>query len=153
MLNSFRCVERGCTNQWKVHRVLLVINLDAGNIYYYLDSLGDEPSKYESCKTKFNNALQIYHALSQTKASKSKLKITWKTIKCPRQTNGIDCGYFVMRFMKELVMRYPNKIPENYFEEHKCRTYSKDKLHEVKEEWADYMITDILPKTKFLVTS
>jgi hypothetical protein len=39
-----------------------------------------------------------------------------------------------------------------YFEEHKYRTYSKDKLHEVKEEWADYMIIDILPEAKFLGT-
>jgi Ulp1 family protease len=31
---------------------------------------------------------------------------------CPQQTNTTDCGYFVMRFMKEIVMQYPKKIPE-----------------------------------------
>ena len=32
---------------------------------------------------------------------------------CPRQRNAIDCGYFIMRFMKEVIMEYPNKIPDN----------------------------------------
>ncbi|WJX25459.1 hypothetical protein P8452_14496 [Trifolium repens] len=27
-------------------------------------------------------------------------------------SNTTDCGYFVMRFMKEIVMQYPKKIPE-----------------------------------------
>lgn len=30
-----------------------------------------------------------------------------------------------------------------YFPDHKCRTYSKDKLTEVKEDWATYMVDDV----------
>ncbi|WJX29829.1 hypothetical protein P8452_18431 [Trifolium repens] len=50
--------------------------------------------------------------------------------KCSRQRNSIDCGYFVMRFMKEVVMEYPNKIPDNYFDGHKCPSYSMEKHDE-----------------------
>ncbi|WJX75853.1 hypothetical protein P8452_59341 [Trifolium repens] len=32
-----------------------------------------------------------------------------------------------------------------YFDEYKCRTYSKDKLDEVKDEWAEYMFTNVIP--------
>ncbi|CAJ2645231.1 unnamed protein product [Trifolium pratense] len=39
---------------------------------------------------------------------------------------------------------------ENYFEDHKYVEHSKDKLHEVKEEWTDYMVTNILPGAKCL---
>ncbi|KAK2397457.1 ubiquitin-specific protease [Trifolium repens] len=52
--------------------------------------------------------------------------------KCSRQRNSIDCGYFVMRFMKEVVMEYPNKIPDNYFDGHKCPSYSMEKHDEVR---------------------
>ncbi|CAI8610915.1 unnamed protein product [Vicia faba] len=114
------------------HWVLLVINLNA-EVIYYMDPLNGEPTKHQNFKTKFENALQIYRANSSSKVpkvSKSK-KISWKKIKCPRQINGVDCGYFVMRFMKE------------YFFDHKCRTYSHDKLTEVKEDWATYVVDDV----------
>ena len=38
--------------------------------------------------------------------------ITWISIKCPRQTNNIDCGYYVLRFMKEIVEKNKTIIPE-----------------------------------------
>ncbi|CAI8610914.1 unnamed protein product [Vicia faba] len=122
------------------HWVLLVINLNA-EVIYYMDPLNGEPTKHQNFKTKFENALQIYRANSSSKVpkvSKSK-KISWKKIKCPRQINGVDCGYFVMRFMKE------------YFFDHKCRTYSHDKLTEVKEDWATYVVDDVFGKQEAII--
>ncbi|CAJ2630802.1 unnamed protein product [Trifolium pratense] len=69
---------------------------------------------------------------------------------CPRQRNTIDCGYFIMRFMKEVIMEYPNKIPDNYFSRHRHSTYSKEKLDEVKEEWATHMVEDVINDAKRL---
>ncbi|XP_045792411.1 uncharacterized protein LOC123887168 [Trifolium pratense] len=127
-----------------VHWALLVIDPDAG-IIYFLDSMdsGSE-SRLLFCKNRFENALLIYRAYNQTKPAKSS-RIKWIRIKCPQQTNTIDCGYFVSRFMKEVVMQYPKKIPDNYFDEYKCGTYSKDKLSEVKDEWAGYIFTNVIP--------
>lgn len=34
-------------------------------------------------------------------------------LQCPRQINGVDCGYFVMRFMKEVIMENEFMIPTN----------------------------------------
>ncbi|XP_045801502.1 uncharacterized protein LOC123895292 [Trifolium pratense] len=127
-----------------VHWALLVIDPDAG-IIYFLDSMdsGSE-SRLLCCKNRFENALLIYRDYNQTKPAKSS-RIKWIRIKCPQQTNTIDCGYFVSRFMKEVVMQYPKKIPDNYFDEYKCGTYSKDKLSEVKDEWAGYIFTNVIP--------
>ncbi|CAI8601447.1 unnamed protein product [Vicia faba] len=134
------------------HWVLLVINLNA-EVIYYMDPLNGEPTKHQNFKTKFENALQIYRANSSSKVpkvSKSK-KISWQKIKCPRQINGVDCGYFVMRFMKEVIMENEFMIPTNYFFDHKCRTYSHDKLTEVKEDWATYVVDDVFGKQEAII--
>ncbi|CAJ2656755.1 unnamed protein product [Trifolium pratense] len=133
-----------------IHWVLFVINPDA-EVIYFLDPLGGEPSDHGSIKTKFENAIQIYRAWCENKISKSKKdKIKWNKIKCPRQRNTIDYGYFIMRFMKEVIMEYPNKIPDNYFSRHRHSTYSKEKLDEVKEEWATHMVEDVINDAKRL---
>ncbi|XP_039690826.1 uncharacterized protein [Medicago truncatula] len=56
------------------------------------------------------------------------------------QTNGIGFGYFVMQFMKEIILANQDMIPENYFGDYKCKTYSKDKLVQVEEDWATFMV-------------
>ncbi|XP_058726468.1 uncharacterized protein LOC131597820, partial [Vicia villosa] len=84
------------------------------------------------------------------KVSKSK-KISWSKIRCPRQINSIDCGYFVMRFMKEVIVQNEIMIPVNYFPDHKCHTYSMDKLTEIKEDWATYMVDDIFGKQEAVI--
>ncbi|KEH29924.1 hypothetical protein MTR_4g056250 [Medicago truncatula] len=52
-----------------------------------------------------------------------------------------DCGYFVMRFMKEILISKLNEIPKlicyfyiKYIDGFKCVTYSKDKLREIQEQ-------------------
>ncbi|KAK2425687.1 ubiquitin-specific protease [Trifolium repens] len=97
------------------------------------------------------DAIQIYRAGCENKISKSKKdKIKWHKIQCPRQRNAIDCGYFIMRFMKEVIMEYPNTIPDDYFHRHRHPTYSKEKLDEVKEEWATCMVEDVINDAKRL---
>ncbi|CAL5183408.1 unnamed protein product [Lathyrus oleraceus] len=127
------------------HWVLLVTNLNA-EIIYYMNSLNVEHDNYPDLKMKFENALHICRASDKVKVSKSKSnKITWTKIKCPCQTNDIDCGYFVMQFMKEVIMENQNKIPLNYLPARKCVTYSENnKLAEVKEDWTSYMLHDVI---------
>ncbi|WJX11485.1 hypothetical protein P8452_02096 [Trifolium repens] len=83
----------------------------------------------------------LYNAIDEN-------KIKWHKIQCPRQRNAIDCGYFIMRFMKEVIMEYPNTIPDDYFHRHRHPTYSKEKLDEVKEEWATCMVEDVINDAK-----
>ncbi|XP_024638906.2 uncharacterized protein [Medicago truncatula] len=120
------------------HWVLLVINPGAEMIYY-MDSLPGGHPNIDVVRKKFMNAMCICRSLNPKLKSKSSI-IPWKEIKCPMQTNDIDCGYFVMRFMKEIILANQDMIPENYFGDYKCKTYSKDKLVEVEEDWATFMV-------------
>ncbi|RHN55605.1 hypothetical protein MtrunA17_Chr5g0419661 [Medicago truncatula] len=81
----------------------------------------------------------INSALHSKSKSKSSI-IPWMKTKCPMQTNGIGFGYFVMQFMKEIILANQDMIPENYFGDYKCKTYSKDKLVQVEEDWATFMV-------------
>ncbi|WJX57102.1 hypothetical protein P8452_42694 [Trifolium repens] len=118
MLN-FRGTNNGIRT-WRRRVSLIKLSSSSCSVYH------------RSIKTKFENAIQIYRAGCENKISKSKKdKIKWHKIKCPCQRNGIDCGYFIMRFMKEVIMEYPNTIPDNYFDRHIHHTYSKEKLDEI----------------------
>ncbi|KAL6320908.1 hypothetical protein AAG906_010717 [Vitis piasezkii] len=57
---------------------------------YYLDPLMQEPYM----------GLRIY-ALQRKKPTKR--EIDWKLVLCPRQESVVECGYFVMRYMKEII--------------------------------------------------
>ncbi|XP_039683659.1 uncharacterized protein [Medicago truncatula] len=86
--------------------------------------------------------LKVFRAARNAQVSKNKFNnIQWVRVQCPRQENGIDCGYFVMRFMKEILISKLNEIPKLYIEDFKCATYSNDKLREIQEEWCQFMMS------------
>ncbi|KAK2369296.1 ubiquitin-specific protease [Trifolium repens] len=122
------------------HWVLVVIDA-VSEIVYYLDPLLGDPNSHPNMKKFLNTVLQKFRSLRGARVQRSKLNnISWIRIQCPRQCNSIDCGYFVMRFMKEIVISNQNVIPVSYFDDFKCPTYSKDKLTEIKEEWSQYVL-------------
>ncbi|KAJ1405380.1 Ulp1 protease family, C-terminal catalytic domain [Sesbania bispinosa] len=79
----------------------------------------------------FDNAIKIYRANKGTKVSKVKFSnIKWTMIKCPIQDNGSDCGYYVLRYMKEILLcSEEGVIPM------KLEKYSTEIIDEVKQEW------------------
>ncbi|KDO38899.1 hypothetical protein CISIN_1g034898mg [Citrus sinensis] len=34
----------------------------------------------------------------------------WKKVKCPQQTTNVECGYYVIRFMKEIIESQDDSI-------------------------------------------
>ncbi|GAU38678.1 hypothetical protein TSUD_292600 [Trifolium subterraneum] len=121
------------------HWVLVVIDAVSEQVYY-LDPLLGDPNSYPNMKM-LNTVLQKFRSLRGARVQRSKLNnISWIRIQCPQQRNSINCGYFVMRFMKEIIISNKNEIPMLYFDDFKCSTYSKDKLTEIKEEWSQYVL-------------
>ncbi|CAI8583976.1 unnamed protein product [Vicia faba] len=56
----------------------------------------------------------------------------------------------------ELAMAYKGEVKATvttviYFFDHKCRTYSHDKLTEVKEDWATYVVDDVFGKQEAII--
>ncbi|XP_021759370.1 uncharacterized protein LOC110724258 [Chenopodium quinoa] len=84
-------------------------------------------------------ALLIYQ--NQVVGSKKvKKSTTWSKIQCPRQTNGVDFGYYVLRFMRDIIAHNQPQIPEMYFSDCLWPNYSTEQIDEVKTELARHIL-------------
>ncbi|QCE06717.1 sentrin-specific protease 2 [Vigna unguiculata] len=103
------------------HWVLLGINLKM-EIIYYLDPLAKDINMRQDLKKLFDMVIQTYRAQRGSMVSKSKLSnIKWTPIKCPKQSNDHDCGYYICRYMKEIVTYCEGgTIPIDYFPSCRC---------------------------------
>ncbi|GER34281.1 lipid-transfer protein [Striga asiatica] len=119
-----------------VHWVLLAINLKAETIYY-LDPMRKDPDKHMT--DVFNTVLRVFRAQVGMVLKKSK-HLRWKNIKCPEQANSVDCGYYVLKFVKDIIISDEMTIPDEYFPSYKCVQLSEEQVDEVREEWAQYVI-------------
>ncbi|KAL6312401.1 hypothetical protein AAG906_020013 [Vitis piasezkii] len=102
---------------------------------YYLDSLLQQP--YQDIKDIVNMGFQIF--VSQKKKG-SKKELKWIVIEGPKQLDGVMCGYFVMRYMRDIIAN--RSLLTSQFEGKK--TYSRAKLDEVRSEWVSFFSTLIL---------
>ncbi|RVX18427.1 hypothetical protein CK203_006309 [Vitis vinifera] len=67
-------------------------------IAYYLDSLEDQPSN--DLKEIVNMALRIH---PPQKHKSSKREPTWVVVGCPIQPGSVEYGYYVMRYMRDII--------------------------------------------------
>ncbi|XP_058763630.1 uncharacterized protein LOC131637085 [Vicia villosa] len=122
------------------HWLLVAIN-PISEVVYFLDSLHNPVSTYEAMKKLVDTIIQVFRAQRGSQVPKSKANnITWIQVECPGQRNEVDCGFYMLQFMKEILLSNQIEIPSKYFDEFKCATYSKSKLDELKEEWCQFMI-------------
>ncbi|XP_057425699.1 uncharacterized protein LOC130719074 [Lotus japonicus] len=121
------------------HWVLIVIDVFKERIYY-LDHLRQELTERKQMKLMFDTALKVHRSTSGMSVPKAKQNyIPWDIIECPRQTNSVDCGYYVMKFMKDIITHQQLVIPTKYFEDCQFISYNEEQLREVKDEWAAYV--------------
>ncbi|KAL4025551.1 hypothetical protein IC575_013953 [Cucumis melo] len=67
----------------------------------------------------------------------NKKKPVWRIIKCPKQGGIVECGYYVMRFMRDIILSSNRTIIEVM--EGSTSTYSQDDLDVVRTEWAEFV--------------
>ncbi|XP_021769774.1 uncharacterized protein LOC110734025 [Chenopodium quinoa] len=90
-----------------IHWVLCVID-PYNDIVYFLDPLHNENNKGtgngigDDLRSIVDRALFGFRS-EKGLLKKIKMSTKWVQIQCPRQNNGVDCGYYVMRFMKEII--------------------------------------------------
>ncbi|XP_058777833.1 uncharacterized protein LOC131652075 [Vicia villosa] len=102
---------------------------------------GGPVSTYEAMKKLVDTVIQVFRAQRGSQVPKSKANnITWIQVEYPGQRNEVDCGFYMLQFMKEILLSNQIEIPSKYFDDFKCATYSKSKLDELKEEWCQFMI-------------
>ncbi|KAL6336198.1 hypothetical protein AAG906_011080 [Vitis piasezkii] len=104
-------------------------------IAYYLDSLQNQP--FDVLKEIVNMALGIH---PPQKHITSKGEPTWVVVGCPIQPCSVECGYYVMRYMRDIITDQgclTSKVCT------KKKLYSKDELNEVQSEWV-MLVTQLI---------
>ncbi|KAI5424480.1 hypothetical protein KIW84_030605 [Lathyrus oleraceus] len=125
------------------HWLLLAID-PLKEVVYFLNSIDGEWTNYPDMKQLVDTSIKVFRSQRQARVPRTKSSnITWIKVQCPLQRNGIDCGYFVMRFMREIINMNQIEIPITYFDEYKCAHYTRLQLEQIKEELCQYFIEKI----------
>ncbi|KAK9073437.1 hypothetical protein SSX86_007761 [Deinandra increscens subsp. villosa] len=115
------------------HWVLGVLDMKRTTCYF-LDSLG--PSIVDrQFKQIVDAAIVLYNVRS---GSQKMNKLKWVISKCPLQPGSTECGYYVLKFMKEIV-RQGVKVLENDNIGGDKNEYTDADFDEIREEWATYV--------------
>ncbi|XP_058733063.1 uncharacterized protein LOC131604650 [Vicia villosa] len=86
-------------------------------------------------------SIQVFRSQRDAQVSRTKSSnITWIQVQCPQQRNSYDCGYFVLRYIKEILQANQLEIPLTYLDEFRAATYPKLKLEEIKEDLSHFYI-------------
>ncbi|KAK9676601.1 hypothetical protein RND81_11G088200 [Saponaria officinalis] len=110
-------------------------------LVHWLDPTGVVNEPREFAQTIINRAIikfSMEHRKDIAKIKKNPY-IRWKKIECPRQPLGsTDCGYYVSRYMIEIIESRQMVIPDKYFDKAPS-TYSQQMIDELRERWISYV--------------
>ncbi|TYK04924.1 hypothetical protein E5676_scaffold143G001330 [Cucumis melo var. makuwa] len=106
------------------HWTLVVINLTKGAAFW-IDPLKNriDPDVTEVAERSFNIM--------------NKKKPNWRVVKCPKQSGVVECGYYVMRFMRDIIMSTSTSIIQ--IMKDSPRAYTQDDIDCIRSEWAEFV--------------
>ncbi|KAL5547333.1 hypothetical protein UlMin_007020, partial [Ulmus minor] len=111
------------------HWMLVAID-PYNNSAYFMDPMGGRPSK------EVKDVIKLGWRMWNVENNRISKNFKFDTIKAPRQLGGIESGYYVMRFMKDITETHILSSSDKTF--HK-ETYSQDEIDTVREEWESYL--------------
>ncbi|KAI8543010.1 hypothetical protein RHMOL_Rhmol08G0185500 [Rhododendron molle] len=115
---QFKALSLSCIMLYiRYHWMLAVIDLSSATIYYF-----------DSIYSKINVNLQL---IIEIKGNKRR-NPDWKVVKCAKQPAEVECGFYVMRFMKD-VIRDPSILHNRDFGGK--MNYTKTEIDETRVEW------------------
>ncbi|VVA33313.1 PREDICTED: ubiquitin-like-specific protease, partial [Prunus dulcis] len=83
------------------HWILLIVRAKRETVYF-LDPLPGNRVVDEEAKNIVNSAIKIYNSHIARAGRKA---VIWKTLSgTPKQPSSVECGYYVMRFMRDIIM-------------------------------------------------
>ncbi|RVW69548.1 hypothetical protein CK203_059354 [Vitis vinifera] len=115
------------------HWVLVALEMKK-MIAYYLDPMACQPC--DDLKDIVNMAMRIN---PPEKQKTSKREPTWVKVVCPRQPGSVECGYYVMRYMKEIIAN-PNQLTSKFCGK---KSYSEMEINEVRSDWV-MLVTQLI---------
>ncbi|KAL6280375.1 hypothetical protein ACE6H2_017256 [Prunus campanulata] len=136
--NQFFLVPYNPGGHW-----MMVIVRPATETAYYMNSL---PKRMvdDDMKNIVNTSIKMFN-LHINKNSRKQQAI-WKNLHgTPEQPTSVECGYYVMRFMKDII-HDPDLNFEKKVEKKKDKIqYKQEDIDEVRHEWAKF-VNNLLPK-------
>ncbi|ONI29159.1 hypothetical protein PRUPE_1G184100 [Prunus persica] len=91
----------------------------------------------EEAKNIVNSALKIYNTHIARAGRKN---VIWKTLSgTPKQPSNVECGYYVMRFMRDIIMDPSLGFEYKYAKGNQEASYPQEAIDEVRNEWAEFV--------------
>nr|KAJ0207491.1 hypothetical protein LSAT_V11C500276060 [Lactuca sativa] len=113
--------------------VLGVLDMKS-NTCYYLDSLSSANFNMQ-LKQIVDSTMVLYATQS---GSNKRIKLNWVNVTCPVQPGGTECGYYMLRFMKEIVEEGIEVLVKDNIGDGKVE-YTTDDIDEIREEWSEFV--------------
>nr|KAJ0198840.1 hypothetical protein LSAT_V11C600316760 [Lactuca sativa] len=117
------------TMEFALHWVLGVLDMKSDTCYY-LDSLSSGNFNMQ-LKQIVDSAMVLYTTQS---GSNKRVKLNWVNVTCPVQPGSTECGYYMLRFMKEIV----EEGIEVLIGDGKAE-YTTADIDEIREEWSTFV--------------
>ncbi|KAL8153820.1 hypothetical protein V2J09_011580 [Rumex salicifolius] len=103
---------------------------------YWLDPAGNEAHPH--IKKVVQMAIRKYYF--QKRRKKPRGKSQWFEIKCPLQQNNDDSGYYMLRYMQEIIEKREGSIPEQYYEDSPAPSaYEQKHIDEIRDKWIEFV--------------
>jgi hypothetical protein len=112
------------------HWVLMVIDCST-MLVYWVDSLHTEPG--ELTKLSVNEGLNPL-------LTADTLRPIWRIIKGPKQPDSVQCGYYVIKFMRELIDEPSQSIEAKMEKLAGKEIYTPEEINVVRAEFSNYII-------------
>ncbi|ONI21208.1 hypothetical protein PRUPE_2G053400 [Prunus persica] len=118
------------------HWILLIVRAKKETVYF-LDPLPGHRVVDEEAKNIVNSALKIYNTHIARAGRKN---VIWKTLSgTPKQPSNVECGYYVMRFMRDIIMDPSLGFENKYAKGNQEASYPQEAIDEVRNEWAEFV--------------
>ncbi|CAL2228591.1 unnamed protein product [Prunus armeniaca] len=118
------------------HWVLLIVRAKRETVYF-LDPLPGNRVVDEEGKNIVNSALKIYNSHIGRPGRKAPI---WKTLPgTPKQPSSVECGYYVMRVMRDIIMDPSLEFEKKFAKGKDQAPYPQAAIDEVRKELAEFV--------------
>ncbi|KAL6288714.1 hypothetical protein ACE6H2_006224 [Prunus campanulata] len=118
------------------HWVLIIMRVKKETVYF-LDPLPGNRVVDEEGKSIVNSAIKMYNSHIGRQGRKAPI---WKTLPgTPKQPSSVECGYYVMRFMRDIIMDPTLEFEKMVRRKFSDLPYPQEVIDEVRKEWAEFV--------------